>query len=163
MASMHDSPAAPSFIASSTSFFISSSCAGVGRACELPMTHCQTVPRPTNEATLVEMPWRCDRVEVAAERVPAQRLALLVELRRRRQLALTRPGGIALAEDLGRDALPNLALGVAVFEEREIGMRVHVDEAGGDDQPLGVDAALGRAGGTWPSATMRWPRTARSP
>src|SRR5437899_2348878 len=56
MASMHDRPDAPCFMASSTSFFISSSCVGVGRACELPITHFQMVPRPTKEATLDETP-----------------------------------------------------------------------------------------------------------
>src|SRR5947208_14105262 len=54
MASMHDRPDAPCFMASSTSFFISSSWVGVGRACELPITHFQMFPRPTKEATLDE-------------------------------------------------------------------------------------------------------------
>ena len=58
---------------------------------------------------------------------------------------MQRPGRAALAEHLGRHALADLALGVAVFEQQVVGVRVHVDEAGRDDQPLGVDLALGLA------------------
>ena len=47
MASMLDRPNAPSFIASSTSSFISPNCSAVGRANDLPITHCQTLSRPT--------------------------------------------------------------------------------------------------------------------
>ena len=68
-----------------------------------------------------------------------------------RRLPLGGPGRGVLAEDLGRDALADLALGVAVLEQQSVGMRVHVDEPGRDDQPaasmtrraraLGADAA----------------------
>ena len=52
----------------------------------------------------------------------------------------------ALAEHLRGHALADLALGVAVFQEQQIRVRVDVDEAGGDDQAGGVDLAPGRPG-----------------
>src|SRR4051794_12344942 len=52
-------------------------------------------------------------------------------------------GGGSLAQDLRGDALADLALGPAVFQEHEVGVRVHVNEAGGDDQAPGVDLAAG--------------------
>ena len=79
------------------------------------------------------------------------------------QFALVRPGRVAFAEHLRRHALADLALGVAVFEQDVIGVRVHVDEAGRDDQALGVDLAALAGPGTRPTATMRSPRTATSP
>src|SRR5262249_41942356 len=60
----------------------------------------------------------------------------------RRQLSLIGADGIAFAEDVGGHTLANLALGEAVFEECEIGMRVDVDEAGSDDQASGVADAF---------------------
>jgi hypothetical protein len=59
-------------------------------------------------------------------------------------LALDRAGGGALAQDLGGHALADLALGMAVLQQQQVGVRVHVDEAGGDDQPGGVEGAPGR-------------------
>lgn len=45
---------------------------------------------------------------------------------------------------LGGDALANLALGIAILEEQEIRVGVHVDETGSADQPLSVNLSLGR-------------------
>ena len=73
------------------------------------------------------------------------------------------PAELAFAEDLGGDALADLALGVAVFQQHVVGMRVHVDEAGRDDSPLASISRLAVAGGTRPTATMRSPRMATSP
>jgi hypothetical protein len=53
-----DNPAAPSAIASATSAFILSICASLGRSNNLPITHSQTCPWPTYEATLTEIPPR---------------------------------------------------------------------------------------------------------
>src|SRR5205807_110153 len=61
------------------------------------------------------------------------------------EFALERPGRLSFAKDFGRHALTNFALGVAVFQEDVVGMRMHVDEAGSNDQSLGVDLAASRA------------------
>ena len=45
----------------------------------------------------------------------------------------------AVAGDLGRDALVGLALAARVVQQREVGVRVHVDKARGDDEPGCVD------------------------
>src|SRR6185295_5768514 len=76
---------------------------------------------------------------------PLSRSLADLELRRR-QLSLIRPGGTALAEHVGRHALEDLAHRPAIFEDGEIGMGVHVDEAGRDDEALGVDFALALGG-----------------
>ena len=55
------------------------------------------------------------------------------------ELPLGRTGRGVLAQDLGRDALADLALGIAVFEQRHVGMRVHVDESGATIEPARVD------------------------
>ncbi len=44
-----------------------------------------------------------------------------------------------MADHLGRDALADLALGARVERQREVGMGLDVDEAGRDDEALGVD------------------------
>ena len=51
-----------------------------------------------------------------------------------RPLSLGGAGRGVLAQDLGRDALADLALGGAVLEQSHVGMRMHVDEPGRDDQ-----------------------------
>src|SRR5690606_36529569 len=55
------------------------------------------------------------------------------------QFAQVRTAGGTFAKDLGRDALADFALGVAVLEERPIGMGMHVDKARGDDEAADVD------------------------
>ncbi len=84
-------------------------------------------------------------------------------MRRGASLSWNGPADVLSPEDFRGDALANLALGVAVFEERVIGMRVHVDESRRHDQAAGVDLPLGR-----PQHLARWPtilspRTATSP
>src|SRR5207247_2821967 len=76
-----------------------------------------------------------DRGEVAAEVAPRTGGARL--LRRHRS---------ALADHFGRDALADLAFGVAVGQQRVVGMRVWIDEARRDDLAAGVDRPPGRAG-----------------
>ena len=49
-----------------------------------------------------------------------------------------------LAEHLERDALVDLCLVGRVREQLEVGVRVHVDEPGADDEPAGVDDARRR-------------------
>ena len=56
------------------------------------------------------------------------------------------PPWIALANHFGRDALPDLALGVAVDEERVIRVRMRIDESGREDAAAGVDRPRRRAG-----------------
>src|SRR5262249_59986162 len=73
-----------------------------------------------------------DRGEVASEVAPRPPSARL--LRRRRS---------ALADDFGRHALPDLALGVAVREQREVRVRVRIDEARSEHAAGRVDGARG--------------------
>ena len=53
--------------------------------------------------------------------------------------AVTRRHRRALADDVHGHALPHLALGVAVVQQRLIGMGVEIDEAGGHDETACVD------------------------
>jgi hypothetical protein len=82
------------------------------------------------------------RGKVFAQRAPAHRLPADKHLLRL-QLADPRAGRRAFAQHLGRHPLANLALGQTVLEQDVVGVRVHVDEAGRDDQPGGIDL-LGR-------------------
>ena len=50
-----------------------------------------------------------------------------------------------MADDLGGDALADLALGLGVDRQREIRMRLDVDEARRHGEPCGVDGLLGAA------------------
>lgn len=50
----------------------------------------------------------------------------------------------AVPDDFRRHALEDLALGAGRVRQREVGVRLDVDEARGDDRPLGVDLAPGR-------------------
>ena len=77
-------------------------------------------------------------LKVFAESGPACGLAA-DEHRLRLELPDARAGGRSFTENLGGHALADFALGQAVFEEQRIGMRVHVDEAGGHDEAGGVD------------------------
>ncbi len=74
-------------------------------------------------------------IEVLGERRPVDawpvaRLGRKSVPRRRRR---------ALAGDVERDALPDLALRRAVGQQRHLGVRVEVDEAGRDDQARRID------------------------
>src|SRR5262249_4156167 len=82
-----------------------------------------------------------DCVEIAAQRRPFDRLAPDRDARRR-EFVLIRAGGAAFAQDLGSDALHDLAHRLAVFENREIRIRVHIDEARGDDEAADIDLAF---------------------
>lgn len=91
------------------------------------------------------------RVEISAERGPRNRLAI----DRRSvggQFAFERPRGLAFAKNFCRHALTDFALSVAIFQQNIIGMRVHIDESGCDDQSLGVNFPMGR---TWRYQTNR--------
>src|SRR5439155_4814000 len=57
--------------------------------------------------------------------------------------ALAGSGRATFAEDHGRYALTNHALGVAVGDDGVVGMVVYVDEAGRDGEVGGVDGAGG--------------------
>ena len=50
-----------------------------------------------------------------------------------------------MADDLGGDALADLAFGFRIDRQREIGMGLDVDEAGRDREPCGVDGLARRA------------------
>ncbi len=64
------------------------------------------------------------------------------------ELIRDRGGGeAAVADHLGGDALADLRLGAPVVPEAPVGVRVHVDEAGGDGAPARVDGAPGRLAG----------------
>ena len=74
-----------------------------------------------------------ERREVAGEVGPVGADAGAARVGRRAGRRLARRDRSAFANHLGRDALPDLAFRVAVHEEREVGVRVRVDEAGRDD------------------------------
>ena len=76
-----------------------------------------------------------DRGEVAVEIRPV----------RRRRRGLARRHRSRLADHFRRDALANLALAVAVRDERHVGVAVHVDEAGRDGAALRIDRLRRRA------------------
>src|SRR5205085_12696314 len=57
-----------------------------------------------------------------------------------------RPHGLAFAEDLGRHALPQLALRAAIHDQRLRGPRQHVDEAWGDREIGGINHRRRRGG-----------------
>ena len=102
-------------------------------------------------------------VEIAAQRRPFCGLALHDESLLR-QFAEVGPGRVLFSQYFGRDPIVDLALGVAVFEQDHVRMRVHVDKSGRDDQPPGVDLAFRAARrGPRPTATMRSPSPATSP
>ena len=146
LASMVDSPIAPSRIASSRSLFIASIslAAGAGERIALHAFQQRAQPDVAGDVDGDALAFEC--VEVAAQRRPgARRTAALDRLRR--PLSLGRAGRGILAQDLGRHSLADLALGAAVFEQRHVGMRMHVDEPGGDDQAACVDDRLAGASG----------------
>ena len=69
----------------------------------------------------------------------------------------------ALADDVDRHSLADLALGIAVGQQALIRMRVQIDEARRHDQSFRVDLPRRRGAGQRPTATMRSPRTPTSP
>ena len=72
----------------------------------------------------------------------------------------------AMTDDLGRDALAHLALGLRIDRQDEVGMRLDVDKAGRYRQPLGVDDAAGLARQAGAMRAMRpfsIAKSARSP
>ena len=70
----------------------------------------------------------------------------------------------AMADDLGGDALADLALGLRIDRQREIGMRLDVDEARRDGEARGVDGLASRSPQMrGPIAAMRPSAMARSP
>jgi hypothetical protein len=88
-----------------------------------------------------------DGVEISGEVGP--RRADAGAARVRRIAALRRLAGrhrAALPDHFCRHALPDLAFGVSVDEQREIGMRVGVDEAWGKHLAAGVDRPDGGTG-----------------
>src|SRR5206468_6769974 len=86
-----------------------------------------------------------DDGEVFAERGPACWLAA-DKHRLRLKLAGARTGRGAFAKHLRGHALADFALTQAVFEQLRVGVRVHVDEAGGDNEAGSVDFFSGTAG-----------------
>ncbi len=74
---------------------------------------------------LERQPWR------AGTEVIAQQCDLARQGRRDREAAV--------ADDLGGDALANLALGLGIDRQREVGMGLDIDEAGRHRQALGID------------------------
>ena len=95
-----------------------------------------------------------DRREVAGEVAPAPLGGRL--LRRDRS---------ALADHLGGHALADLALGVAVGQQREVGVRVRIDEPGGERPCRGRrwSASPRPTPGRRPRCGRRGPRPIRSP
>ena len=112
-----------------------------------------------------------EEVEVLAERRPRDHRAVVAERVEPAAHVLARVVGdrrvapAAVADDLGRHALADGALGGRVREQREVAVAVRVDEAGADDLPGRVDDA----GLRWhpsprrPTSTILPPSIATSP
>ena len=86
-------------------------------------------------------------IQVVAEAAPVQcnaRLQMAKNLAGVGPRAHGRGAEAALADDLGRHALADLAVGAAVHQQGEIGVGVDVDEAGRDHQAAGIQALRGR-------------------
>ena len=125
---------------------ISAACASVGmRAGDAGREPDRVVPDEPGEVGGV--PDVREEVEVLAERRPgdhrpveAERVQppahVLARVVRDRRVAPA-----AVADDLGRHALADRALGRRVREQREVAVAVRVDEAGADDLAGGVDHA----------------------
>ena len=80
-------------------------------------------------------PVEAGRVVVPAGELPAELLEHLV-----RDRCVAEP---VLADHVERHALQHLRLVRRVHEQLEVGVRVHVDEAGADEEAARVDHALG--------------------
>jgi hypothetical protein len=77
-----------------------------------------------------------NRVEIAAERLESRPAV-------RAHLPLVRSRGCAFTQHFGGDSLLDFARRVAIFQKQAVRMGVHVDKAGRDDEPAGVDFARG--------------------
>ena len=105
---------------------------------------------PTNQARFGRVPDVREEVEVLAEGRPgdqrpvvAERVEPLAHGTRASESVTGRVAPAAVADDLGRHALADRALGGRVREQREVAVAVRVDEAGADDLPRRVDDARG--------------------
>ncbi len=92
----------------------------------------------------MEMPRSFQLLEVAGQCRPVHGHAPDDHLVRF-ELSLVGPGGTALAERFRRDPLAYFALGVAVFEDGEVRMRMNVDKAWRDNQAARIDIPFGRS------------------
>ena len=123
------------------------------------------VVAPINEATLQRDAALLQIAQIFRERVPLD-LVFDVALLAAHPLlhpVVQRPHRHAFAHDFGRDALANLTLRTPILDERFGRPRKHVDEAGRDRHPFGVDHDRARfAAGKFPRPAMRSPRMATS-
>ena len=131
-----DRPIAPASRAASTSATIAASSSSVGGRASAPMTDARTVPWPTRNATFGAERLLRDAVEVLPERPPAGHETVGAE-RQLDQLAadLGDRGErvAAVAGQLGRVALVQVAGQRAVEEQRAVGVAVRIDEPRRDD------------------------------
>src|SRR6476620_8386396 len=138
-----DMPSAPDSMASRMKPSIVAACSSVGCGPEMPAA-VRSALWPTNHARLGECPTAVMKSR-CSERAPGDERAVEAERVEALGLGHTRVVGhrgvarTAVADDLGRDSLPDRALGVRVREEREVGVAVRVDEAGADDIARSAD------------------------
>ncbi len=122
---------------------------GVTARSAKPTTARRSAPWPTSGAMLMALPARPQRRQILAERAPVPGDAV-------QPPGVVRPvldgvGAVLLGErsrrhaavagDVRGDALAHGRLGARVQQDREIRVRVRVDEAGGDVAAAGVDDA----------------------
>ena len=119
------------------------SSAGVGARSADPRTAARTVPWPTRNATLGPSGCGVDRVEEARERRPA---GVEAQATRSRRSSIARAGAVerrvrvpAVARQLGREPLAQVAGEGAVEQDGPIRVPVGIDEPGRDDVPGRVD------------------------
>ena len=113
----------------------------VGARSSWPTTCSRTVAAPMYEATLGETPFFSRKARYSASVVHATSkwMSPCCAFIARLHLLGERAHRAALAEDLGGDALADVALRAAVRDQRLRRPRQHVDEAGGDGEAGGVD------------------------
>ncbi len=138
-------PSAPSSIPCRTSARIWSSCSGVGFRSSRPITCSRIVVAPMNEATFVETPRFSSSRRYSASVVQVMSYLMSPHLLDQACLhaVVERAHRAALAEDLERDALADVALRASVHEQRLGRPREHVDEAGRHRQVRRVDRHAG--------------------
>ncbi len=123
------------------------SSAGVGSRSSSPSTYTRTLVAPTKEATFSEMPRRTSESRnppSVVQSIGVLDVALVLEdvsLHR----VVERAAGLALAHDLERDPLLEVAHAAAVRDQGLVGPRQHVDETRRDGLAARVD--LGRRPG----------------
>ena len=109
-----------------------------------PITARCTAPCPTNAATLTPKPARVEALQIFAEALPAHVDLTVIGVADGAASGVPGAGDgraamAALSDDFGGDALMHLALRPAVDQQREVGVRVQVDESGAYGESVQLD------------------------